>query len=310
MLDHLPRVLVLARRQEGVFTWRQADELGLSRAVLDAALEAGIVERRSHGVFAVAGAPTPWEQTVRVAVLAAAPRGAAARVTALRLHGLVGGDPPVHVLVPYGCEVRRADEFRLHRSRTFTSGEVDRIDGFPVTDLARTLIESWRHLGAARWRQLSARALRDGLVQRGQLLDRLDAMGRVAGAGRMRDLLADRPRVLDRARSQGEERLFDLLTSAGFVGVVLNFEILDPSGALVAEVDAAVPRLRLGFELDSRVWHSLPGQVIKDEIKDLNLSASGWRIHRVPLRLVLEQPRHALRLLAAIRRTLAPPPEV
>lgn len=310
VLDHLPRVLTLARRQGGVFTWRQADELGVSRDVLAAALGAGIVERRAQGVFAVTGAPAPWEQRVRVAVLAAAPRGAAARVTALRMHGLIGGEPPVHVVVPYGCEVRRRDGFHLHRSRTFTAGDVEQLDGLAVTDVARSLIESWRHLDPARWRQLTARALREGGVQRADLLDRLEVMGRVVGAGRMRDLLAERPVALDRARSAGEERLLDLLVSAGFERVVLNFEILDASGALVAEIDAAVPDLRVGFELDSRVWHSLPGQVVKDEIEDLNLSAAGWRIHRVPLRLVLDQPRHATRLLRAIRlRATAHPPE-
>lgn len=301
MTGSLGQLLSHARASDGLFTSSEAAAAGLSRQALERAERAGLISRVGRGVYAGAGVPVTWRQRVRAAVMAARPHGAAARVTALRLHGLVSGEPAIHVLVPYGCEVRRAGEARIHRSRTFAPGDRVAVAGIAVTSVARSLVESWSAFGERRWLEVTAAALRDNAVDRGTLLEQLDAMGAVTGASRMRRALAGRPRELDRARSAAEERLPDLLDAAGYGRTVLNHEVIDERGHLIAELDAAVPDLRIGFELDSRTWHSLPGQVAKDAMKDLRLAAIGWRVHRLPLRLVVDHPQHALRLLRSLR---------
>lgn len=52
----------------------------------------------------------------------------------------------------------------------------------------------------------------------------------------------------------------------------------------------------MGYELDGAAWHTTPGQVQSDQVRDLHLAALGWVVHRIPARL-LTTPAQLERLL-------------
>lgn len=300
------RVAAVAERQRSLITASQLRDCGMSRTAIATDRRRGHLVPVFRGVDRVGGGSTSPRQLLDAALLALTEPAAAARASALALHGLVEL-PPVHaIVVPYGRSVRlvAADTdpeairyIRLHRSRSLTGEEVSVVDGTRSTDVVRALLEVRSEVTASRWRDLAAAAIRANLTNRTELLDRLDVLGNVRGSAHMRRELADLPDQLGRARSRPETDLPARFEGAGLPTPVLNHEVRDATGTLVAEIDAALPQWRLGYELDSRAWHTLPSQVMNDELKDLRLGALGWVVHRIPVAM-LRQPRYLEQLLA------------
>ena len=313
------RVTALAERQRSLITAAQLHECGMSRTAIATDRARGQLVPVFRGVDRVGGSSTSARQMLDAALLVLPERSGAARTTALAVHGVVDQVPPVPaVIVPYGRSVRlempngdgaRGDHVRIHRSRSLDGSDIEVVRGTRTTGVARSLLESGSALPAGRWRDLAATAIRMNLTTVPVLLDRLEELGRIPGAATMRRELGGLPADLGRARSLPEADLPAHFAAAGLPVPVLNYEILDESGVLLDEVDAALPDWKLGYELDSREWHTLPSQVLKDEVKDLRLGARGWVIHRIPVAL-LRQPRYLRRLLAqtyaaAVARTTA-----
>ena len=74
----------IARRQLGLITRQQA-LAHISDHQIRRLVESGQWERRTHGLYAVAGAPRSYEQTVLAACLAGGPRAVASHDCAARL---------------------------------------------------------------------------------------------------------------------------------------------------------------------------------------------------------------------------------
>lgn len=301
------RVAALAERQRSLITGAQLRDCGMSRTAIATDRERGQLVPVFRGVDRVGGSSTSPRQLLDAALLVLPEPSGAARTTALAVHGIIDRVPPVPaVIVPYGRSVRlempagngaQGDHVRIHRSRTLDERDIEVVRGTRTTDVARSLLESGSDLRAGRWRDLAATAIRMNLTTVPLLLDRLDELGNIAGSASMRRELGGLPADLGRARSLPEADLPAHFEAAGLPAPVLNYEIRDDSGIVLDEVDAALPDWMLGYELDSRRWHTLPSQVLNDEMKDLRLAAQGWVIHRIPVPL-LEQPRYLQQLLA------------
>jgi hypothetical protein len=69
----------LASRRYAVFSLAQAADCGVSEAALGRAVRRGICRRLQVGVYAFAGSPESWEQTVMAACLAAGKDAVASR---------------------------------------------------------------------------------------------------------------------------------------------------------------------------------------------------------------------------------------
>jgi predicted transcriptional regulator of viral defense system len=137
----------LAEDQWGLLTRRQAEAAGISPATLQRlSAEGGSLERMTHGVYHLAGAPLPDHATLRAAWLALAPgtlawergpeQGVVSHRSAAAMYGL--GELPAdrhEFTLPARRQTRRAD-VRLHRG-VLTKGDWTTLRGLPVTRPAR-----------------------------------------------------------------------------------------------------------------------------------------------------------------------------
>lgn len=141
------KLATLAEDQWGLLTRRQAEATGISPATLQRLSGAGgPLERMTHGVYHLAGAPLPDHAALRAAWLALAPetlawerrpeQGVVSHRSAAALYGL--GELPAdrhEFTLPVRRQSRRAD-VRLHR-RPLTKGQWITLRGLPVTRPSR-----------------------------------------------------------------------------------------------------------------------------------------------------------------------------
>lgn len=137
----------LAEDQWGLLTRRQAEAAGISPATLQRlSSEGGPLERMTHGVYHLAGAPLPDHAALRAAWLALAPgtvawerrpeQGVVSHRSAASMYGL--GELPAdrhEFTLPVRRQTRRAD-VRLHR-RALMEADWIRLRGLPVTRPSR-----------------------------------------------------------------------------------------------------------------------------------------------------------------------------
>jgi hypothetical protein len=143
----LSRLAATAEDQWGLVTRRQAERAGIPRATLDRLTAGGeILERVAHGVYRLAGAPTPDHLELRAAWLQLAPdtpawerkldQGVISHRSAATLYGL--GHLPAdnhEFTLPRRRQSRRADVRPHHRS--LEPGECIELRGLPVTRPSR-----------------------------------------------------------------------------------------------------------------------------------------------------------------------------
>jgi predicted transcriptional regulator of viral defense system len=138
----------LAEDQWGLLTRRQAEAAGVSPATLQRLSgPEGSLERMTHGVYHLAGAPLPDHAPLRAAWLALAPetlawergpeQGVVSHRSAAAIHGL--GELPAdrhEFILPARRQTRRPD-VRIHRGE-LRRDEWELLRGLPVTTPART----------------------------------------------------------------------------------------------------------------------------------------------------------------------------
>ncbi len=143
----------LAAGQWGLFTATQAQREGVSRVQLTRLVQAGVVERRSHGVYLISGAGADELLDLRATWLHLDPaRPAAERLgdgpdgavvshaSAATLFGFGDLDADRHELtVPARKQTRRTDVV-LHR-RKLAPADITIRDGLPVTRPVRTVVD-------------------------------------------------------------------------------------------------------------------------------------------------------------------------
>ena len=220
--SNLSPILELAAHQRGVFTTRQAIELGIPEAALRRQLDVGAWRRVRRGVLAVVGAPECWPQQLWIAHLAAGPTSAVSGRAAARALGLPGyRRQAIEVLVPHS-ESHRTDVERLRRTRFLPAAHTVTRDGLPpLTSVARTIfdlagdpnlrltfrVERWREAHKRHIGRLMSRSLRREDFTMIGMMRMLAAFGR-RGARRNDDHPGARGRVRaglrpDRERPRG-----------------------------------------------------------------------------------------------------------
>lgn len=140
------RLSQFAEDQWGLVTRRQAELAGVSRATLQRLATEGVLERVSHGVYQLTGAPMPDHRDLRAAWLQLSPgvpawertpkQGVISHRSAAALYGLGHLPAELHDFTsPTRCQSRRPD-VRLHR-RPLHASEWITLQGLPVTRPAR-----------------------------------------------------------------------------------------------------------------------------------------------------------------------------
>jgi very-short-patch-repair endonuclease len=228
-----------------------------------------------EGAYRMAGTPLTWRGHVLAAIWAGGVRAIASHRTAAELWELPGrSDRRVEVTCPRWRRARH-DGLVVHETRILGPADLTIVDGIPVTTVTRTIFDLAAVCGSSTVDLAIDNALRRRLTTPSDLratLDRVAGRGR-AGTQRLRGLLDDRGVVTE---SEGERLLLRMLERHGLPRPVVQFEIRDDDGHLVARVDFAYPDLKIAIEYDSYEHHVGNAALVRDGARRNAVIARGW----------------------------------
>lgn len=287
----------IAELQGGAIHRDQLRALGLGDGAIEHRVRRGTLFLQRWGTYGVGhrrnDVPASWHVALLTSGDGAAlsHRAAAAH---LGIRPVSGG--AIEITVPNQRRPRNGIRYVL---RQLPPDEIVIHDGLPATSPNRTLFDLAGVLPERLFRRAVKEVEVQGLSDRLSLVDLLRRHPRPAGAAAIRSVTGQVSSPATVIPSDGEDRFFDLVESAG----------LDPPshryGIALAgdwvEVDFAWPGLRVAVEVDSS-FHELQIALEVDHARDQALMAAGWRVFRV----TWHQLRHdAARVLRNLRAVLA-----
>ncbi|MFU8841937.1 MAG: type IV toxin-antitoxin system AbiEi family antitoxin [Nitriliruptoraceae bacterium] len=286
----------------GIVSRAQLLAAGWSSGRIEHALRTERLVAVHAGVYRIGGAP--WTRTAgrHAAVMIAGDDAVLARWSAAEALGFAPPRPgPLQVLVPHQRRPRPSSNrlVSVTRTRTLVPGDVREIDGLPVTDPARTLLDLAATCQAAALAELAVAALRidPRILQRIDTV--LDRNPTARGRGNLRDARATLGSDGDQARAEVEIAAVVHLLEAGLPRPVLGHRVHDQHGHLIAVLDLAYPERRLGIEIDGFRWHRSPARKLADEQRQNRLVVAGWTILRFSATAVRDDPRALTKTVAA-----------
>ncbi|HVJ06483.1 MAG TPA: type IV toxin-antitoxin system AbiEi family antitoxin domain-containing protein [Candidatus Saccharimonadales bacterium] len=146
--SRMDELFALGEENDGLFTSKQARELGIKDSVLARLAQRGRLERTARGVYRVAHYPSDRFAQYREAVLwVQASSGpvqiALSHETALLLYGISDVNPAsVHLTVPKQARLRREKPkwIVIHKA-DLASPDLTEYEGMPVTSMERTILD-------------------------------------------------------------------------------------------------------------------------------------------------------------------------
>jgi very-short-patch-repair endonuclease len=300
--NHRDRLVgALADQRHGVVSREQLLAAGVGPGAIARGIEAGRLRPVFRGVYAVGHIALRCEGWWIAALLACGESAALSHRTAGRIWGMLTG-PTLPIDVTTSTDRgRKHRQIRTHRMLLDPFDAVVR-DNLRVTTPSRTIVD----LAAT----LEGRALRDA-VERAEDLRRFDPddirdtlarAPRRAGTRRLEDLITVIAPDDDNARSHLERLFFALTRKARLPTPVSNHEIACRSR------DFAWPDQRLVVETDGYRYHSSRQAKRRDNRRDRQLTAQGWRPVRFTYEEIAFEPAEVAKELVGLlsRGRLAP----
>jgi len=295
-------IAAIAAEQHGLVTRHQLTDLGVGARVASRRCATGAWRRLGPGVFALSGAPATFAQRLLAAHLAAGPASLVSHRAALRLWGIeLGGPVPVEVSVPRGRSPRRRTTV-THVVRDLHLAEPTRIDGVPVTGLARTLLD----LGGvmpSRVRRAVWAARRTHGLEWEALLHTLVAHARPGrpGVGPLRAVLAEH--IGDVATDSGTEDLaIEILLRSGRIPPPARQVPITCADGVTVTADLAWPEYRALVEIHG-VDHLTNEDLQHVDVHRRNqIELAGWALLVYTGRLLRRQPDQFVRDVDALLR--------
>jgi very-short-patch-repair endonuclease len=285
----------LADRQYGVVRREQLLAAGVGRGAIVRALDAGRLRPVFRGVYAVGHVALRREGWWMAALLACGEGAALSHRTAATIWGLVTG-PTLPIDVTTSTDHgRKHARITAHRMRLHPFDALVR-DNLRLTTPSRTIVD----LAAT----LQGRALRE-TVERAQDLRRFDPNDihatlartpRRPGTRRLDDLITLMAPDNDNARSHLERLFLTLTRKANLPKPIPNHDIAG------RRRDFAWPVERLVVETDGYRYHSSRTAKRRDNRRDRELTALGWRPVRFTYEEVAFEPRVVGEELARLLR--------
>ena len=303
MTDRLPADWApqVARRQDGVFTRRQALAEGATPAQVRRRVANGRWLRVVGDGFVLAGTMVTARRRVTSAALTW-PDAVVCLRAAAQLHGYpVDDGAEVDVIVPARRTGRRGlitHELRLE------AAEIVRRGNARVTSPRRTLFDCLGRLPGPESDALAAWAIARGLLDRYDLAQDLGRRPRWWGNARRRQAVADHR---DGAIGPAERRLHRLLRRAGIAGWTGNAPIFD-HGRIVARADVLFAAAGLVIEVDGEAYHGR-GRFQADRTRQNALVAAGYTVLRFTWSDLVDRPDqvlHQIRTVLAARTSPRP----
>jgi hypothetical protein len=299
-------VLRLAADQYDLVTTAQLRRLGIDRSCASRLVAAGVLEPfGGPGIRRIAGGEPSTHQRLLAAAWAAGPDGVVSHRCAAWLWALDGIEEPApEVSVPRDVATRRPTGVRLHHSSVLARALTTTLDGIPVTEPTRTLIDLAGVVDAEVLELAFDSALRQGLTSFGRatsMLERLARPGR-NGIGPFRALVESRAATDGVTESMFEARLVQVLRRGGLPERERQVEVYDRDG-FIGRFDCAYPPALVAIEADSVRFHHARQRFEADRKRRTRAEAVGWRVPTVTWRQLTREPRWVVRttmdLLAA-----------
>lgn len=290
----------LAAAQHGVIGWQQARSLGLSDSSIRHALRSGRWEVVHRGVYRVASSPESQRQRLVAACLWAGEGSCVSHSWAAVLWGMPVGQPSEIEISsprnlrnpPEGVKVRHAD---------LMPSDLGRIDGSPVTDPCRTLLDLCGFVDEATLEVALDDALRRRLVTLPRLRWRLrgaPARGK-AGMGVLRRLVLERTHSQPTPESPLETLFMRLVRKSRLPRPVGQYEIRR-HGRFVARVDFAYAERKIAIEVEGYAYHAGKRAWQRDLDRRNTLQMLGWVVVHVTSEQLRHRPEEVIATLRGI----------
>lgn len=264
----------LARHQLGLITRPQAVQL-VSRHEFEHLVRKGHLRRMRRGVWAVAGVPPSYEQSVLAVVLAAGFPAMASHRTAAKLHGLKVPPPERIDVLTLPNRRLRLEGVDHHRGEQIPVSI--NVRGVPASPVGSTLVDCAPWLPGRMFGLAVDDARRRALVTAADVEAAHAFRDRGRSTGRHLVVPA-RPALADRHHAGGSERELDvlrILRRAGLPLPVQQHEVV--VGGRRRILDYAYPLERVYLEWDGFAEHGLLRTVFDDDRdRDAELGLAGW----------------------------------
>lgn len=288
--DFDERVGAIAARQAGAFTRAQVLAVGGTDRMIRRRRDARRWTSRIQGVYELADHPRTWRRDLWVACLAPGRGAVVSHEAAAVLHGLATFRAgPVVVTVAH-ADTRLSALGTVHQSRRLYDDHITRLDGLPVTTVARTLIDLAAVHRITRIELAMDSALTSRACTIGDLtttFDDLASRGR-RGIGTIRRLLTSRQPGYVAPSTMAESLLLRALRRGGLPRPTL--QLPHPGDGIEGFVDAAYPAERLLLEADGRRWHTRERDFARDRARDIAATIAGYSTLRFTWADVSERP--------------------
>lgn len=269
-----------AARRHALLTRQQCDEAGLTARQIKWLLTSERWRRVHYDVFAVAGAPATWQQTVMAAVLAAGRDAVASHTTAAVVWRAPNvGRERTEVTTNRPRNARIAG-VRVHRTVAFLSEEHTVLGGIPVTTVARTLLDLSARLSVAQLGVITDDALRRGTMTLRELQRCVAGLPGAPGRrpSRIRAVLVQRLEGYEPGDSALELRVLRAIVAAGLPEPIQQHGVTVRSRRY--RIDLAYPEHRLAIEVDGFEPHRHRSAFDRDRARANDLVVDGWTILR------------------------------
>jgi hypothetical protein len=277
----------LAKRQGGVLSRGQLEAAGVSSSAVSRWVDLGRLHRIHCRVYALGHTALPVEGRLHAALLYAGHGAAFSHTTAGWLWQIIDTEPTrIHLTVPG----RRLSlpEVRIHHSRGM--GAVH-CRGFPVTTVARTLVDLGGSLDYRQVRRALAEADYLGLLDHQEIGTELAR--RRAGSRVLKAALRSHLPALAQTLSVLEDNFLELCEKADLPQPEVNARI----GGMT--VDCLWRGDRVIVELDGGAAHGGVAAMKRDRERELALRALGYTVVRYTWQQVTDRPEQ---VIADLRR--------
>lgn len=298
------RLAAIVGRQLGLFTFRQALDVGFPRATIAGLVRSGRWVRVLPRVYRTAETPPAPGEAIIAAWLACGEPAAVSRLAAAAIWELEAPSPETPtVSVPWARQVELPG-VEVRRTRRWSSIEMVRRGAIRVTSPMRTLLDL-----ASLLEELPLELALDGAHrQRLVHIDRFETYlddavrRRVSGASHLRNLV--RLRDPDRPNdSGGETKLLHRLRVARLPLPVPRYWIRTRWGN--RRIDLAYPDEKVALEVDSYRWHTGRVRHDDDRARDNELADAGWERRHITSTM-LDDPAPTVELTVATALGLRP----
>ena len=297
------QVLEHMRQQHGLISRRQALEAGMTVDQVAWRLKTGRWVRAGKGVYRhAASASTPLSRLLAACL---ASGGVASHRSAAALHGIDGYQlDRIEVVVPWK-RTPVTKGFVLHRTTQMPLTRPVTRNGILCTWVGRTVLDVASVVSRERLEHTIDAVLRQGLLRLEDMYAVLVSHSRQGrtGCGPFRDALEERRGDDAVPLSAWSRMVSDLLVDYGLARPALEFQIRDPSGEFVAQVDLAYPDHRVAIELDSKRWHLNRVSFERDPRRRNAWTVIGWTVLTFTWSDYVDRPGQ---LCATVAKLLAP----